>query len=209
MSLLAGFLLTLAAGACPPPAHATFDVLVLHGPIALRSDYKLAEISGMAATQAAPLAHEPVGFYRADMQPSVQVDLADPDVQGCHSSVYVMVKLALTNRQIQIAKDLADKQCTMDAARTHYREHAAADDAVVSEFAKALKVALPRMLLPPDGGMWSAKQPRQEITRTLAETVERSLVGLDSARDDARNRVDTPDEIAKLEAPCGNGPVER
>lgn len=209
MISVVGVVLGLTVSTCLPPATEIFDVIVVHGPIALQTDYTLAQIDEMAAAQARPLAHDPVGFYRADIQPSVQVDLADTDLQGCSKSVHVAVKLEMTNRQIQIAKELADTPCAWNTAQAHYRQHAAADDAVVSEFAKALKSALPRMMPRSDGSMWTADQPRHEITRAMAETVERSLVGLDQARADVRNRVDTPHEIAKLQTPCGQSPADR
>jgi hypothetical protein len=67
----------------------------------------------------------------------------------CSEPVRVRVTVMLANRRIEIGKELTSKPCLFSAVLDHYRRHAVFDDAVLTEFARALEAGLKRLPLPP------------------------------------------------------------
>jgi hypothetical protein len=194
------------AAVCPGPTNAAIDVVVVHGPADTGADLSLAQISEMASRTGRGGKHAPVGFYVGSFGYTVRVDVSRRDNAECPGPVHVTVTLALTDRHIQIAKEWAANPCTFAAARDHYLRHAAADDAVVSQFARALEAASRQVPLPPPTrDPASAEEDRRAVERAMAAMVDRGLESLGRARADARDSVDTPDEVRKLSDACASG----
>lgn len=193
--------------ACPGPPRAAFDVVAVHGPVEISADLTLAQIAELANRTGRVGKHPPLGFYIGGFGSPVSADIGSLNEVDCSKPVQITVTLALANRRIEIGKELADKPCLFSVVRDHYRRHAASDDAVLAKFARALAPALRRVSLPPLGHDPAlAGEDRRKVEQAVTSTVERGIPSLDAARANARNDVDTPEEIEKMKAAerCGH-----
>jgi len=200
--LIALPLLVTAPSGCRGPIAATFNIMVSHGPVDVEADLSLAEILDLASHAGQHGKHVPVGFYTAGLGYTVQADISGHDEAHCSGAVQVKITFGLTNRHVQIAKEWANDPCRYAVARAHYLRHAAADDIVVSQFARTLEMALREALLPSLTG--SVEEDQQRVEQAVTVVVESGFESLEHARADARDAVDTPDEVRKLSEACSS-----
>jgi hypothetical protein len=182
-----------------------FDIVVSHGPVDVESDLSLAQLSDLASHAGQHGKHAPVGFYVGDFGYSVRADVSGSDEAHCSRAVQVMITLGLANRHVQVAKEWAADPCRYEVAQAHYLRHAAADDIVVSQFARTLETTLRQAPLPSlTGSPSAADEDRHRVEQAVTTMVESRLKALDHARADARDTVDTPDEVRKLSEACSS-----
>ncbi len=120
-------------------------VLAYHGPIEERADYDLVTIRRLAQRSDKPLPHAPLGFYIGTLSQDVVVETerqASPDGSKCEYLTTVTVRLSLVDRVIEVAADLDRNGCKRAAVLKHYRQHAAADDRVLSIYVQTVNKVL-------------------------------------------------------------------
>ena len=79
---------------------------------------------------------------------AAQVEIAVGREVTCSEPVHVTITVVLANRHIEIAQELKRNPCLFLAAEDHYRRHAAADDALLTQFIRALSSALNELPTP-------------------------------------------------------------
>lgn len=204
--LLTALALAKPVAACSGPTPAIFAVVASHGPIKEATNYTLREISELANRTGRLGKHAPLGFYFAGFGYNVAVDVSALSETTCSEPVRVTVTLMLFDRHIQIGKELLAEPCLFALARDHYRRHAGADDAVLSESARALEVTLQHIPLPElQRDAASADEDRQRVQHAVAAVMDEKLAPLDATRANARDKVDTPEEVKKLSGSCTSG----
>lgn len=204
--LLTSLSLAMPIANCSGPTPVAFDVLALHGPVHEATDFNLAEIGELANRTGRLGKHAPLGFYFGSFGYTVGVDISALSETTCSEPVHVTVTLMLFDRHIQIGKEIVAESCLFALAADHYRRHAAADDAILSESVKALDVTLQQVLLPElQHDAASVDKDRQRLQDAITVAVDHTLVPVHALRADAGNQVDTPEEVRKLLGPCTSG----
>lgn len=192
--LLTSLSLTMPVSACPEPTTVAFDVIALHGTVYEATDYTLAQINEMAHRTDRSGKHAPLGFYSSDFGYTI----SEP--------VHLAVTLMLSDRRIQIGKDLLAEPCLYALAREHYRRHAAADDVALSESTPAVEKSLQQVSLPRlQHDATRAGADREKLQVAVRVAVDQTLAQLEAQRANAREAVDTPEEVKKLSGTCRPG----
>lgn len=194
------------ASGCSGPPRVSYAVVASHGAIQEATDYSLAEISQMAHRTGRLGKHAPLGFYFAGFGYNVAVDVSALSETTCSEPVHVTVTMMLFDRHIQIAKELVTQPCLFSLVRDHYHRHAHADDVVLSASARSLQREVERIPLPSlqhDAAL--VDEDRQRFQHAIAASIDEMLAPLDVARANARERVDTPEEVKKLSGSCESG----
>jgi hypothetical protein len=199
--LMTALIVLAPASACPGPTHATVDVWAVHGPVDIATDMTLAQIAELANRTGRIGRHPPLGFYIGGFGYTAITDVSVPSKTECSEQVRVTVTLMLVDRHIEIGKELKANPCLFSLVRDHYRRHAASDDAALAEFARTLEVALQGISLPPlEHDPALAEADRRKVEESVTSAINRQLDGLDAARANARDQVDTDEEVEKLKA---------
>jgi hypothetical protein len=95
----------VAACSIPPPVYVA--VLLDDEPVQTRTDFNLAQIEAMRQQTGGVDRHPTLGFYGHRFGYTVQIDLEHAAGSACVKSVQIGVKMALTQRVMEIGKDLA------------------------------------------------------------------------------------------------------
>ena len=117
------------ATACPGPAKATFSIEALHEPVDVAMDFTLSEITQLADQTGWTGNHTPLGFSIAKTGYRVNLAVDPTNEVVCSEPIQVSIVVMLTNRRIEIAKDLSRDPNCLSLARRHYILRAASDDA--------------------------------------------------------------------------------
>lgn len=209
LSLATAFALALPAfgplPVCDGTLHVSFDVIASHGPIAQASDFSLAQLSNLAQRTGRIGKHPPWGFYYGAFGFTVHAE-ADPARQGCPDGLRIAVNVMVFDRQIEVARELNSQPCLLSLVREHYAKHAALDDTLLTDYAKALEAALREVPLATlKGDSASSPTLRQQIEKEAQEIVSRGLPSLDAARTRTPDAVDSPEELKRLATACPYG----
>ena len=187
--------------ACFAPTHALYDVAAVHGPVDVSTDLTLAQIAELADRTGRVGRHPPLGFYTGGVGFIVSTDISARSETDCSRPVRVTVKVMLVNRHIEIGKELVANPCLFSVVRDHYRRHAASDDAVLTEFARKLGATLQHLPLPSlahDPTL--AEEDQRRMEKAVTSAIDPQLEWLDATRANARDQVDTDEEVKKLKA---------
>lgn len=197
LALAAPLLLPVSACTAAPPV---VYVVASHGPVAVAADFTLGQLAEMAARTGRAGKHPPLGFYFAQFGYTISLGPADRRPGGCARPA--TVKVMLLNRRIELGKEISPPAC-LAAAREHYLRHAATDDAILTQFAGALRAAFPRISLPPPGTDSGGRESDPAaLEHAVRAVVDRGLQSLDAARAAAPKQVDTPEEVERLALAC-------
>jgi hypothetical protein len=198
--------LSIPAYACSGPTRVMFEVTASHAPVDTLTDLTLAQISEMADRTGRIGKHPPLGFYIGQLSYIVSAQHEADSQTGCFDRVVVTVTFILTDRHIELAKELLTRPCLFSVALDHYRRHAAADDAVLTGFTETLAATLQRIPLPPVGQDPALREEdRHKIKLAVKSAIDSGLDALGAARADARGAVDTMEEVRKLSEACTQG----
>ncbi len=202
--LLANSLIALPVGACPVPPPVYVAVILDDAAVATRTDFSLAQIEAMRQKTGGVDRHPTLGFYGHRFGYTVQVDLARAADDGpCAASVQVSVHMVLSERVIEIGRELANDPCRFAIAEAHYHRHAAADDAVFAQYAHTIEPALRAAQLVPDQDDYAFDRlDRKQIERLVDASIDTSLVPYDAARQAAQAAVDNKNEALKMTTGC-------
>ncbi len=189
-----------AACAAQPPTNA-FVVAGIDPPT-IGSDFTLAQLRKLGEASQRIGKHRPYGFYIGSVAYGITADIHNAHHDLCEGPVDIRVAMRLTNRHIEIAKDLKPDACRLPKIEAHYRQHADADEAVFQRY--VLKVTMTLSQLPGSSfaAAYRAQNPIQHIVRITQAVIEPVLRAMDAARASSRLAVDTPAAIQELETPC-------
>lgn len=197
----------LAAGApataCPAPPPVYVAVLMDVAAVATRTDFTLAQIEAMRQRAGGVDRHPTLGFYGHRFGYTVEVKPVRADDNNCVGSVQVSVHVVLSDRVIEIGRDLLDNPCLYGVAEAHYRRHASADDLMLRQYAQAIAPAVKAaQLVPPQPDFAIDKVDRHAIEQLVRSTIDATLVPYDAARKAAQASVDTRTEAVKMATTC-------
>lgn len=195
--------LRLHATSCPVLTKAAFSIQALHEPIDVAMNFTLSEIIHLAAQTGWRGNHRPLGFSTATTGYKVVVEADLASERHCLEPIKVSVSVMLTDRHIEIAKDLSQDPNCLSLARHHYILQAASNDAVLTQFAEGLAPILSRLTLPNlqhDGAL--PGEDRGHIEQVVRATIDRVWPSFQAALRTAPNGVDTEDEVANLTQTC-------
>lgn len=194
--------------ALPPPALVAVCATPPHGKVLvtagvdawdIRPTVAIEQLERLAKETGAGGGHRAYGFYAGTVAYAVTTEIGNPAQDVCQGPVTIRVTMRLTNRQIGVARDISPDSCLFARVTAHYRHHAEADEAVFQRYVLKVTAALRQAGLSEfmaDGGP-------SNIPAAVDAVVEPLLADMDSARTAVRKAVDTPGEVEKLEAPCG------
>jgi hypothetical protein len=195
------------AAACPGPPPVYVAVLIDDAAVQTRTDFTLAQIESMRRQVGGPDRHPNLGFYGHRFGYTVDVEPVTLAGGTCVESVKVTVKMALSQRVIEIGKDLLKDPCLFAIAQAHYQRHAAADDVVFSQYMKTIEPTLhAAQLLPPGHDYTIDALDPKAIEARVHVAIDASLVPYDTARSAAQRGVDTRNEAEKMTSGCPSAP---
>lgn len=197
-------LVTLSGGElisdrCSEPPKAAYRVMLEVQPVNVASSLTLADISGFAAVNRAAPPHPVYGFYVGTFGYTVSVSLPQRTAAACPGRAEVDVTLMINRRRIEIAREIVRNRCLYTAYVGHYQKHAADDVAVIAKYRDDVERTLQSA---------SEKLPavtsasRAEVTQMVKDLVETQLKPLDMDRKAAAARVDSSEELERLNGAC-------
>jgi hypothetical protein len=159
-------------------------------PVSVSSDFDLASISSMAAKFGASIARPPEGFYLGRFSYTVDSDPTDTP-EDCSGAIHIHLTLHLTERVIEIGRELLSQPCRQSAEIEHYQRHATADAAVIARYAALIRDHLTAEPIKPG-------EPHDWVSAI----VERDIKPLNDDRRAAQNAINTPGEFAHIDGAC-------
>lgn len=203
VSVLSGILVAAPAAVCPVPPPVLVAVLMDDSAVATRTDFSLAQLGAMRQQTGGIDRHPNLGFYGHRFGYTVKVDLDHAAGELCINSVHVEVHMILSQRVIEIGRELTKDPCLFAVAAAHYQRHAAADDVVFGEYARMIAPALRAAeLLPNQKDYAAGKLDTGKIDQLVHASIDASLVPYDAARQAAQRSVDSTTEAQKMTTGC-------
>lgn len=192
--------------ACSAPPRIASSVAALHSPVTEQASYNLAEIQEMARKSGLPLRHATLGFYIGSLSPEILTSTerrTNGDGSVCGYLTTVTVRLSLVGRLVEVANDLEGHGCNSEAVLRHYRKHAAADDAVLSQFVQRVNQALRDAWLQMQSKLGTNGGKDELGLKGVVETVlDQVLQDYKPVRTETLAAVDSPEEMESLA--CGS-----
>jgi hypothetical protein len=189
--------------ACVVPPQVYVAVLMDDSAVQTRTDFTLAQLDAMRQETGGVDRHPTFGFYGHRFGYTVQIDIEHAEGSACVGSVKVGVHMVLSQRVIEIAKDLTQNPCLFAIAQAHYLRHAAADNQVFAEYARMIGPALrATQLLPSQADYTVSSLQKADIEKLVRSSVDATLVPYDAARRTAQLSVDTTAEAVKMISGC-------
>ena len=202
LALVALLPIGTAAGSCSELPTLLLEVQAKHKGVAVATDLSLAEIRDLWRRSGSPGIYEPFGFYTGGFTSAVRVDVPDPG--ACPAQVRIIVSMLLTNRQIEIGRELLANPCLYTAAVAHYRLLAATDDTLFSAFSARMRVSIPNELrVHTAGALPTGIEGRSRIEETIKSALDSGYKSYQANLAVARDQVDAPGELRNLQA-CGS-----
>jgi hypothetical protein len=166
----------------------------------IRPTVEMAQLDRMAKETGAGGAHRAYGFYFGAVAYTVTADIGNPAQDACQGPVAINVAMRLTDRHIGISRDIPAGSCRFAKITAHYQHHAEADEAVFQRY--VLKVTSVLSATGTGALIAGPDDTPGRIAAAVNTVIEPVLADMDAARSAARNAVDTPDEVEKLDAAC-------
>ena len=107
------------AAACAGASQMLFEVVGGHEPVALKTDFSVTQIESRERWMGSGGKHKAVGFYLANVGYAIEVDIRNAKNEPCKGPVLITVFIGLTDRVIQIGRELEKSSCLFSAAATH------------------------------------------------------------------------------------------
>jgi hypothetical protein len=205
LALLAVGIARPAIAQCDHELTIDTQVIAEPEPVASATDFRLDQIAELAKRSGTMSDTAPLGFYTAQVDDKVNVDL-DHDVSGsCLPHVQVQLHLQLVRRRIEIGQELVRTPCLYVAALEHYRRKAAADEAAFGAYVQSIAATL--HATPFVGTAEPAAEldeaTRSEVKRWVKSIVDQGWQPFHDARVAAQSEADSPDEQHRLAQACG------
>lgn len=189
--------------ACSVPPQVYVAVLMDDAAVQTRTDFTRAQLDAMRQQTGGVDRHPTLGFYGHRFGYTVQIDMEHAEGSPCVGSVKVGVHVVLSQRVIEIAKDLSANPCLLAIAQAHYLRHAAADNQVFAEYARMIGPALRATQLLPNLDDYTVRTlQKADIEKLVHSSVDATLVPYDAARHTAQLAVDSKAEAVKMVSGC-------
>lgn len=185
------------AAACGGPV-VPVEVSVVRAPIQERRDFTLEQIEALRRASGKVPTHKLFGLYAVKV--FYTIDATPPSSGRC--APIARVDLVLSERVIQLARDIAPGPC-LSAAAAHYSMHAAANDTAFTHLAERVTAAFRAPAL---AASLLAARTAGEIQETIEAALEPEMSAYDHEDLSAQREVDNPAERERLERSCA-GPV--
>ncbi len=194
--------------ACSVPPQIYVAVLMDDSAVQTRTDLTLAQLNAMRQQSGGVDRHPTLGFYGHRFGYTVQIDIDHPEGTACVGTVRVGVHMVLSQRVIEIAKDLTANPCLFAIAQAHYQRHAAADNQVFADYQRMIGPTLrATQLLPALDDYTVSSLQKADIEKLVRSSVDATLVSYETARRAAQLAVDTKDEAVKMASGCTSSPM--
>lgn len=197
MSVASAMLLPIhAQAACSRSRSVTVHVKAETADLAVRSDYRLADIARLAGSVSQQPRHPALGFYASSVGYRLHIGGA-----GTCGDVALEVQIVTKQRVIEVASDL--DRCLADAALRHYRHHAELEAEVMKDSEQALQSSLQRFMadaLLSDNNLKLG--PGTPLENRLSALIQRWLDSWQAAAPSLQAASDSPDELQALDQAC-------
>ena len=194
--------LPMAAVACSAQPSAKALVVAGIGPLVISTDLDAAQLTQMNKKADQAGKHPPYGFYIGAVAYDIAVDVGGDSHDLCKEPIVIRVTMRLTDRHIEVAKDMKSDPCRFQKVVAHYQHHADADMAVFQRYALEVSATLTHLSASSVADAYVTNHPRQNIARIAQTMIEPVLRAMDAARDSEPSAVDTPAEVEELESAC-------
>jgi hypothetical protein len=209
-SLMVGILATAeptvtSAAACGVSPRADIQVFAEPGPVSVGSTFSLSEIDQLARETGYGGSGPRLGFYIGRFLDNISVGLEPDLVTGCEERVRVEVHMQLSDRHIEVGRELRHRPCLFTAALEHYEKKAQADETAFARYATAFTTTLRSTPLPTVSLFLNQsldEDARAQIEEWVTVLMNGSVEALHEERNAAQQAVDTPDELERLERAC-------
>ena len=198
----------LVAAMCAQPPATEVHVVGHVEEVAVDSQISLGQLREMSAASSRRGKHSPFGFYFSAVVDAVTVHIRNDQQNVCSGPVIINVTLTLTQRLIEIGRELKNGNCQFGTFVQHYRHHAEADaeifHAYVGKINKTLQDApLPMMV----GQLGAPGVGNENIARMIRAIMNPVLDDMTVAQTKAPDAVDSPAEIQELTNACAGKPI--
>lgn len=189
--------------ACKRKPNLLVVIVAAHEPVDVGTDLSLGELGQLASRIGLRGKQKLFGFYFSQFGYAVSVDISEPILGDCKQTIRIRVDMVLTERRIEIGREVREHACLFPLILEHYSRYAAFDDDVVTRFVEWAKVAIStRPMLPLQGNARSIEKDRKRIRDFAEAIVEQGLPAFRAERNSAAEVVDTQSELQRLEEGC-------
>jgi len=196
------------AAACEDAAPPLIHVVAEPTAVSVAADFSLSELDAMA--QRSGIAHQPapLGFYSSSVLHDVRLQPSQATTAACTDRLQIELDIRLSDRRIEIGREVQQQRCRYTAALAHYQRKAEADRLVFADYvttvARVLHTTpLPQLADTTDAGSVAADQVRLE--HWVEAVVAQHLQALHQARLAAFQAIDTTEEMRRLAEACTRG----
>jgi hypothetical protein len=150
-----------------------------------------------------------MGLYSTELKTSFAAHLARREAgeEVCITIDRVTLRISMPVRTIYIVRARQPGSCGYESVLAHERKHEAADDAVLAEQSRRLRLGIADALaaLPPPKPVPLAESVAvsARLNELIAAVVKRGISALFAARAAAQAQVDSPQEYRRVRAACG------
>jgi hypothetical protein len=195
----------IIASTCQPMALTKVHVVAAVEDMTVGTSYDSSELNMLSERLGSKPKHPLYGFYASSVVYGIAVDVGNDRSDVCTGPLDITVTITLASRHIEVEREMASDTCRYGAVLAHYQHHAEADEATFRQYVAIATTDLSRVPLPKLLRSESAAGPNVEsIARTLRSNLRPVLVAMDTARKKNWDEVDSPAEIRRLRAPCGD-----
>lgn len=189
--------------ACPAPARATFSVETVHEPVVVATDFSLSEIMQLAMQAGWDGDYTPLGFSVGVPQYELVSNTASGNKASCDDPINISIRLTITNRRIEIGKQLAYEPSCFLMARQHYILHATENDIILAQFVKRLRPVLSQLTLPIlQHDEAHPEEDRKRVEQLINTAMDRVWPSLKEAMRAASKVVESQDGFASVAKAC-------
>lgn len=186
------------AADCAVPSALAIQVDVVATPLPVKTDFSEAELRAMSP---GPHRHAPLGYYSDKVGYRLTVHVLSAP-SSC-PAIAVSAQLVQVRQEIQIARELRGNSCLFETFVQHYRHHADAARATLSDIATGLPAALRMTIAQVLATTTANANLKDRIEGILSDKLDAAVAEFTDMSATLRDKVDSPGEIDRLQASCG------
>ena len=193
----------ILASACPQSPPTKVHVVGRADEITIGSEFELAQLRELSDRFGRRGKHEPLGFYLSNISGETAVSVRNDRQDFCEGPVEIDVTIRLTNRHIEIGRDLKNNPCQFSAVLEHYQRHAAADTELLQRFVALVIQTLARRTLPDlINEAWNNSSAEKTLAPAIQSIIDPVLDEMHAEQSSVIGAVDTPAEVRRVEQTC-------
>jgi len=190
-----------AATACETPPDLHIEVMAKFDVAPVRNDYTLADIIALAHQQRRDAGRALLGFYASEF--GYTIDVEPEGDRACPARIETIVTLRLQHRLIEIGQEAVTNVCVYPGALRHYRRLAETDEQTVARF---VEIAATTLSQASDALRDTRAANAEDLDAALRDQVhaivDKAIMPLHSARQDAQQAVNNAGELRQLASSC-------